>query len=46
MLDSHPDDDISAEQLDKMFVMEMKVSDMAEYRSFSLLHHVILRKEE
>ena len=45
MLNSHPDDNISAEQLDKMFALEMKVSNMEAYHSFSLLHHVILRKK-
>ncbi|MCL2665431.1 MAG: hypothetical protein FWE82_07455 [Defluviitaleaceae bacterium] len=29
---------------DKMFALEMKVSDMEPYKSISLFHHVLLKK--
>ncbi len=32
------------EWMDKMFELEMKVSDMEPYKSISLFNHVLLRK--
>ncbi|WP_160684844.1 class I SAM-dependent methyltransferase [Clostridium sp. C2-6-12] len=44
----HPNNEIRYDQIwqEKMFEIEMKVSDIEEYRNISFYHHVLLRKNK